>query len=97
MNITTKNLLTIVVLGSVALGFGVTKVYANQPKPSTTIISPQNNNQNEIPEISDGDGEVNDATESPDYLSRKQDSQETKQNEDQEDTNDSDRTSECNK
>lgn len=90
MNISTKTFLTIVILGSLALGVGVKTVLANQSHPSSGVISVQDNNQSHPQEVSDGDGEANDATEPPEYISSQQ-MKETDENEANENTNDSDR------
>jgi hypothetical protein len=94
MNISTKTFLTIAILGSLALGVGVKTVLANQSHPSSGVISVQDNNQNHPQEVSDGDGEANDATEPPESIISQQNTKETDENEANENANDSDRTHE---
>jgi hypothetical protein len=88
MNVSTKTLLTVAILGT--LGLGVVKtVYANQSKPPVAVVSQHHNNQSQVQEMSDGDGEANDATEPPEQVKQHQ-TQETDQTEANEGPNDSD-------
>jgi len=72
MNVLTKTLLTVAILGTLGLGGIIKTVYANQSKP-TVAVTPEHraNSQNPRQEASDGDGEANDATEPPEQIKQR--------------------------
>lgn len=92
MNTLTKNFLivTILSLGTLGLG-GIAKiVYANQSKQNIPVTpQPQANNPNKTQEASDGDGEVDDATEPPEKV-KQSENDKNDHNEADEGANDSD-------
>lgn len=62
MKTSIKIIVATAVLGTLGLGSLARSVYASQSKPAVAIM-PQNQSNTQIAEVSDGDGEVPDATE----------------------------------
>ncbi|OUL27038.1 hypothetical protein BV378_10130 [Nostoc sp. RF31YmG] len=95
MKTSTKVILGVAVLSALGLGGLVRSSYANQSQP--TIVTSEHSANTHVPEVSDGDGEANDATEPPEVKQQPQNSQtvtpgkkQTNENEANEGANDSD-------
>jgi hypothetical protein len=69
MKTSTKIILTATSLGILSLGVDLQSVYAIKPQSQMTIM-PQTHSSKQVAELSDGDGEENDATEPPEQVEK---------------------------
>lgn len=67
MKTSTKIILAATSLGILSLGVDLQTVYAIKPQSQMTIM-PQTHSNKQVAELSDGDGEENDATEAPSQM-----------------------------